>query len=152
MPASWLSQVPNFAILCFVWEFEHITIWIFRIFQMCQHLQWLLERCFHCSRNEQMNLQEIDYVLVWLEKWALWHFSLFDNCHIHNVNAAGSPHPLHIRLLIVFGLFKKRNNLGFSPLGAKIQQWQELVNPYLLWHSYNFLPVSWTFEKSLFTM
>ncbi len=42
--------------------------------------------------------------------------------------AVGSPHPLHIRLLIVIGLFKKRSNLGFSPVGAKLHQLQELVN------------------------
>ena len=36
---------------------------------MCDHLQKLFERRFLCARNEQMNLQDIDYVLVWLEKY-----------------------------------------------------------------------------------
>jgi hypothetical protein len=35
---------------------------------MCEHLQNLLERRFMCAHNEQRNLQDIEFVLTWLEK------------------------------------------------------------------------------------
>lgn len=35
---------------------------------MCQLLLNLIERHFLCARNQHANLQDIDYVLQWLEK------------------------------------------------------------------------------------
>ncbi len=64
---------------------------------MFELLTYLLERRFLCARNQQSNLQDIDYVLVWLEKWVdiVWHlYFLFVPCVIFF--AVGSERRLHI--------------------------------------------------------